>query len=97
MAGLISLTVHLQTDSVRSAFITFLLSLCATMLVVLPSQPKETERRAREMDGRLTRLRAIARTPGAMEAAIYRASVAEGANVDPIEEAGRVRDLRHEP
>ena len=56
--------------------------------------PRVAERRAREMEDRLARLRAIARDPKAMEAAIRETSESEGENPDPIEEEAVVQSVR---
>jgi hypothetical protein len=48
------------------------------------------------MERRLSRLRAIARNPGATEAAIQKAAEAEGANPDPLEDEAVIEDVRLE-
>lgn len=58
--------------------------------------PRVAEKRAREMEGRLARLRAIAEKPDAMESAIQSAAEAEGGNPDPLEEEAVVTDVRIE-
>jgi len=58
--------------------------------------PRAAARRAREMERRLARLRAIARSPGATEAAIREAAEAEVANPDSLEEEAVIEDVRLE-
>jgi hypothetical protein len=58
--------------------------------------PRAAERRANEMERRLARLRAIARNPSAMEAAIQEAAEADGANPDPLEDEAVIEDVRFE-
>lgn len=58
--------------------------------------PRVAERRAKEMEGRLTRLREIAERPGAMESTIQATAEAEGKNPDPLEEEAVVKDIRLE-
>lgn len=58
--------------------------------------PRVAERRAREMEGRLARLRAIAGKPDAMESAIQATAEAEADNPDPLEEEVAVIDVRLE-
>jgi hypothetical protein len=56
--------------------------------------PRAAERRANEMERRLARLRAIARNPGATEAAIQETAEAEGANPDLFEDDAVIEDVR---
>jgi predicted transcriptional regulator len=56
--------------------------------------PRAAESRATEMERRLTRLRAIARNPGATEAAIAEAAEAEGTNSDLLEDEAVIEDVR---
>jgi hypothetical protein len=58
--------------------------------------PRAAERRANEMERRLARLRAIARDPGATEAAIQEVADAESAHSDPLEDEAVIEDVRLE-
>lgn len=55
--------------------------------------PRAADRRAREMEGRLARLRAIAGKPGAMQSAIQATAEAEGENQDMLEEEAVLKDV----
>lgn len=56
--------------------------------------PRVAERRAKEMEGRLARLRVIAGDRDAMESAITAAAEAEAEIPDPLEERTVIEDVR---
>jgi hypothetical protein len=56
--------------------------------------PRVAEQRAREMEGRLARLRAIAGERDVMESAIRAAAEAEAEFPDPLEEDAVIEDVR---
>ena len=58
--------------------------------------PRVAERRAKEMEGRLARLRAIAGERDAMESAIAATAEAEAEFLDPLEEEAVIEDVRPE-
>jgi len=58
--------------------------------------PRVAERRAKEMEGRLARLQAIAGRRDAMESAIVATAEAEAQSSDPLEEEAVIEDIPSE-